>query len=205
MSERYGRLHEAWDKERQNKDLQTIPDDMLHEMRDYIATINKTPTDENTLAGQLTRSEKKYANQILRELTEMRLKKIVTLEVNNQPIDAQAMTPEEQKLHSNFRHLLTGFRQGSDMPEIAPISVTSKSEPKQQVKTTRAKPTPKPVIKPNDVTLILVRFLQPLPAIMGIDMKAYGPFQPEELATIPAQNAENLIKRGIAKPVEVEP
>jgi DNA replication initiation complex subunit (GINS family) len=205
MSERYGRLHEAWDKERQNKDLQTIPDDMLHEMRDYIATINKTPTDENTLAGQLTRTEKKYANQILRELTEMRLKKIVTLEVNNQPIDAQAMTPEEQKLHSNFRHLLTGFRQGSDMPEIAPISVTPKSEPKQKVKTTRAKPTPKPVIKPTDVTLILVRFLQPLPAIMGIDMKAYGPFQPEELATIPAQNAENLIKRGIAKPVEVEP
>ena len=205
MSERYGRLREAWDKERQNKDLQTIPDDMLHEMRDYIATINKTPTDENTLAGQLTRTEKKYANQILRELTEMRLKKIVTLEVHNQPIDAQAMTPEEQKLHSNFRHLLTGFRQGSDMPEIAPISVTSKSEPKQQVKPTRAKPTPKPVIKPTDVTLILVRFLQPLPAIMGIDMKAYGPFQPEELATIPAQNAENLIKRGIAKPVEVEP
>ena len=205
MSERYGRLHEAWDKERQNKDLQTIPDDMLHEMRNYIATINKTPTDENTLAGQLTRTEKKYANQILRELTEMRLKKIVTLEVNNQPIDAQAMTPEEQKLHSNFRHLLTGFRQGSDMPEIAPISVAPKSDPKQPVKPTMAKPTPKPVIKPTDVTLILVRFLQPLPAIMGIDMKAYGPFQPEELATIPAQNAENLIKRGIAKPVEVEP
>ena len=205
MSERYGRLHEAWDKERQNKDLQTIPDDMLHEMRDYIATINKTPTDENTLAGQLTRTEKKYANQILRELTEMRLKKIITLEVNNQPIDAQAMTPEEQKLHSNFRHLLTGFRQGSDMPEIAPSSVTPKPEPKQQVKTTRAKPPAKPVVKPEDVEVILVRFLQPLPAIMGIDMKAYGPFQPEELATIPAQNAENLIKRGIAKPVEVEP
>ncbi len=205
MSERYGRLHEAWNNERQNKDLQNIPDDMLHEMKDYVATINKTPTDENTLAGQLTRTEKKYANQILRELTELRLKKIITLEVNNQPIDAQAMTPEEQKLHSNFRHLLTGFRQGSDMPEIAPISVTPKSEPKQQVKPTRAKPTPKPVIKPTDVKLILVRFLQPLPAIMGIDMKAYGPFQPEELATIPTQNAENLIKRGIAKPVEVEP
>lgn len=205
MSERYGRLHEAWSKEMQNKDLQNIPDDMLHEMKDYIATINKTPTDENTLAGQLTRTEKKYANQILRELIELRLKKIITLEVNNQPIDAQSMTPEEQKLHSNFRHLLTGFRQGSDLPEVTSIPVTPKPEPKKQVKTTRAKPAPKPVIKPDEVTMILVRFLQPLPAIMGIDMKAYGPFQPEELATIPAQNAENLIKRGIVKPVEVEP
>jgi DNA replication initiation complex subunit (GINS family) len=36
-------------------------------------------------------------------------------------------------------------------------------------------------------------------------MKAYGPFQPEELGTIPAKNAENLIKRGIAKKVEVQP
>ena len=61
------------------------------------------------------------------------------------------------------------------------------------------------MIKPDDVELILVRFLQPLPAIMGIDMKAYGPFEPEELATIPVQNAQNLIKRGIVKPVEVEP
>jgi DNA replication initiation complex subunit (GINS family) len=205
VSERYDRLHEAWSKERQNKDLQNIPDDMLHEMKDYIATINKTPTDENTLAGQLTRTEKKYANQLLRELTELRLKKIVTLEINNQPIDAQAMTPEEQKLHSNFRQLLTGFRQGSDLPDVALTPVTPKPEPKKQVRTTRAKPTPKPIIKPDEVEVILVRFLQPLPAIMGIDMKAYGPFQPEELATIPAQNAENLIKRGIAKPVEVEP
>lgn len=205
MSERYGRLHEAWSKERKNKDLQNIPDDMLHEMKDYVATINKTPTDENTLAGQLTRTEKQHVNQILRELTETRLRKIITLEVNNQPIDAQAMTPEEQKLHSNFRQLLTGYRHGSDLPEPAPIPVPSKPDQIKPVRTARAKPPAKPLVKPSEVKMILVRFLQPLPAIMGIDMKAYGPFQPEELAIIPAQNAENLIKRGIAKPVEVEP
>jgi hypothetical protein len=37
---------------------------------------------------------------------------------------------------------------------------------------------------------------------MGVDMKAYGPFQPEELANIPRQNAENLINRGVAKAVQ---
>ena len=65
-------------------------------------------------------------------------------------------------------------------------------------------PTPPPKTEEKDTELVLVRFLQPLPAIMGIDMKAYGPFQPEELATIPRQNAENLIKRGIAKTVDAE-
>lgn len=205
MSDRYGRLHEAWSKERKNKELQDIPDGLLHEMKDYVATINKTPTDENTLAGQLTRTEKQYANQLLRELTEMRIRKIVTLEVNNQPINAQAMTPEEQKLHSNFRQLISSYRQGVKLPEAAPVPIAPKPEPVKPVRTQRAKPEPKPVVKPDEVEMILVRFIQPLPAIMGIDMKAYGPFEPEDLATIPAQNAENLIKRGIVKPVEVEP
>lgn len=205
MSERYRRLHNAWSKEQKSTELQNIPDDFLHEMKAYIATINKTPTDENTLAGQLTRTEKQYANQLLRELTENRLKKIVTLEAYGKPIDAQAMTPEEQRLHSNMRQLLSGFRQGSELPEPAPRPEQPRAETPQQKKTQRAKPIPKPVIKPDEVELILLRFLQPLPAIMGIDMKAYGPFQPEDLATIPVQNAQNLIKRGIAKPVEVEP
>lgn len=80
-----------------------------------------------------------------------------------------------------------------------------KPVPSKPAPVKRKKPVPQPVIKPDDVELIVVRFLQPLPAIMGIDMKAYGPFQPEELGTIPAQNAEALIKRGIAKKVEVEP
>ena len=205
MSERYSRLHEAWSKERKTSELQNIPDDLLLEMKDYVATINKTPTDENTLAGQLTKTEKQYANQLLRELTENRLRKIVTLEAYGKPIDAQAMTPEEQRLHSNMRQLLSGFRQGSELPE--PVSIPEQPHPEtpKPKRTQRAKPTPKPVIKPDDVELILVRFLQPLPAIMGIDMKAYGPFEPEELATIPVQNAQNLIKRGIVKPVEVEP
>ena len=204
MSARYERLHDAWKKERKTKELQNIPDDLLHEMRDYIATINKTPTDDNTIAGQLTRTEKQYANQLLKELTETRLRKIVTLEANNQPIDAQAMTPEEQRLHSNIRQLLSSFRQGSELPDITPVEVQPASTPKPK-RTQRTKPTPKPVIKPDHVELVLVRFLQPLPAIMGMDMKAYGPFEPEDLATIPVQNAENLIKRGIAKTVEVEP
>jgi DNA replication initiation complex subunit (GINS family) len=205
MSDRYGRLHDAWSKERKTKELQNIPDEFLHEMKDYIATINKTPTNQNTLAGQLTKTEKQYANQLLRELTENRLRKIVTLEVNGRPINAQAMTPEEQKLHSNMRQLLSGFRQGSELPEPASLPEQKRVETPKPKRTQRAQPAPKPVIKPDDVELILLRFLQPLPAIMGIDMKAYGPFEPEELATIPVQNAQNLIKRGIAKPVEVEP
>jgi DNA replication initiation complex subunit (GINS family) len=110
------------------------------------------------------------------------------------------MTPEEQKLHSNFRQLLSDYKLDSEIiilpdaqPQLQP-TLPKIQEPVQ--------PTSKYEEKITD--LVLVRFLKPLPAIMGVDMKAYGPFQPEELATIPRQNAENLIKRGIAKKVSVE-
>lgn len=203
MSESYSVLHRAWEKELNEDELQNIPDTLLHEMRQYIATLNRTPTDEETLSGQLTKKEKEYANRMLRELTENRLRKIVTREVLGEPIDAQAMTPEEQRLHSNLRQLLTGYRQGADLPEVDAPQVEKAASAPSPVK--RQKPAPQPVVKPDEVEMILVRFVQPLPAIMGIDMKAYGPFQPEDLGTIPAQNAENLINRGIAKKVEVEP
>ena len=51
---------------------------------------------------------------------------------------------------------------------------------------------------------MVLRFLKPLPAIMGIDLKAYGPFDAEDVASIPRENALNLIRRGIAKEVEIE-
>ena len=199
MRTRYTRLHQVWENETKHQELQNIPDDFLHEMKNYVNQLNKTTVNPDTLSGNLTQTERRYANQLLRELTETRLDKIIKSEVNGLPVNAQAMTPEEQKLHSSLRQLLTSYRQGSDIP------VPQKQSPPQpRVSPPMKEPTPPPKIEEKDTELVLVRFLQPLPAIMGIDMKAYGPFQPEELATIPRQNAENLIKRGIAKTVDAE-
>ena len=40
---------------------------------------------------------------------------------------------------------------------------------------------------------------------MGVDMMTYGPFKAEDVASLPAPNAENLIRKGIAKEVEISP
>ena len=56
----------------------------------------------------------------------------------------------------------------------------------------------KPAEKPKR---ILVRFLKAIPAIIGPDMKAYGPFNEEDVASLPAENAEVLLKRGVAMEV----
>jgi len=200
MSDRYKRLHRTWEKENEKPGLQNIPDEFLHEMRRYSEELNKTPTDPGALTGSITKKERQFVGQMLRELTETRLRKIVTKELRGEPIDAQAMTPEEQRLHANLRQLLLGYRQGADIPE---------PEAPPTVQAPRLAPAPRPSVTASHEALkgdlVVIRFLKPLPAIMGVDMKAYGPFDPEDVASIPRQNAVNLIRRGIAKLVEIEP
>ena len=48
-----------------------------------------------------------------------------------------------------------------------------------------------------------IRFLKNIPAIMGADMKSYGPFIAEDVASLPPQNAQILVKQGLAVLVEV--
>jgi DNA replication initiation complex subunit (GINS family) len=44
-----------------------------------------------------------------------------------------------------------------------------------------------------------------VPAIIGSDMKTYGPFEAEDIASLPAENAKILVKQGLAEKVEVSP
>jgi len=48
-----------------------------------------------------------------------------------------------------------------------------------------------------------LRFLRDIPAIIGADMKTYGPFNAEDVASLPAENAKILAKQGLAERVEV--
>jgi DNA replication factor GINS len=48
----------------------------------------------------------------------------------------------------------------------------------------------------------VLRFLKEVPAIVGADLKIYGPFVAEDVATLPAENARALVKHGAAMEVE---
>ncbi|MEM4246222.1 MAG: hypothetical protein QW390_02885, partial [Candidatus Bathyarchaeia archaeon] len=50
----------------------------------------------------------------------------------------------------------------------------------------------------------VIRMLQPLKRIVCVDMKAYGPFEAEDVACLPKLNANILVERGIATKVDVE-
>ena len=51
---------------------------------------------------------------------------------------------------------------------------------------------------------IAVRFVKEFDEIVGVDLEKYGPFKPEDIATIPNENAQALISNGIALKVRIE-
>jgi len=65
----------------------------------------------------------------------------------------------------------------------------------------------RPLKEPEKVTddgakKILVRVLRDVPSFVGADLKTYGPYKTEDVVLLPAQNAEALIKRGIATEIQ---
>ncbi|MCW3975855.1 MAG: hypothetical protein NWE86_06405, partial [Candidatus Bathyarchaeota archaeon] len=58
----------------------------------------------------------------------------------------------------------------------------------------------------NEITepKILLRFNKDVPAIMGTDMKPYGPFFKEDLAILPLENANALINKNAARKINLK-
>ena len=51
---------------------------------------------------------------------------------------------------------------------------------------------------------IVLRFLQNVDEIVGADFEKYGPFKPEDIATLPYENAQALITKKIATKIHWE-
>ncbi len=49
-----------------------------------------------------------------------------------------------------------------------------------------------------------VSLINTISSIVGVDLEKYGPFKPEDIATIPNENAQALISNGIALKVRIE-
>ncbi len=206
MTNEYRHLYETWMRENQRDDLQPLSEGFYpamiaytHQLKEQAKTVDKT-----TVKGKFIEREKDHADKMLADLNKIRLNKIVTAELNGAPIEPLNLTSDEKLLQIELRRLLASFTQSMKQT----LQGKEKLESPQAAAPPQVTPRPTPpvhVFETGEHTLKVVRFTQSLPAIMGIDMKTYGPFKAEDVASLPTQNADNLIRKGIAKLVETEP
>jgi DNA replication factor GINS len=206
MTDEYRTLYDSWRREKQRPDIQPLPEGFYTAMTSYSTQLkeqNRT-SDKNTVKGKLIEKEHDHVVNMLQDLNRLRLNKLVTAELHSIPVETLNLIAEEKHLQVELRRLLAAHTQGI---KLSLQGREPKAEAPQMATPPQITPRPQPPVHHIEATepLKIVRFTQPLPAIMGVDMKTYGPFKAEDVASLPAQNADNLIRKGIAKLVETEP
>jgi DNA replication initiation complex subunit (GINS family) len=212
----YEQLFAAWKREIDDPTLGGLEPDFYVKVTEYLAHIKeeKGAIDKKSIKVSLLEHEALNVERMLKELLNLRYRKIIKTVTKMHRAPIELLTAEEGKMCQNFvgfensyaefaKNLMEGVQSTITVTVIPPPTFT----PAAQVTLTGSAPAataqaPKTETKPAHKRLTL-RFVKSIPAIMGADMKSYGPFNAEDVAALPALNAQILIKQGLAVLVEV--
>jgi DNA replication factor GINS len=184
----YEELYNAWKREKLEKDLQGLSKNFYEELSQYVRRLKESQRalDEKTVKAKLLSDELERVKKLSSQLVEMRFRKIIDMTLKNAAIPLSFFTREEERIFENLSKIVklhneikSRILEGKDVETLL-------SPRKEEAKK------------------ILVRFTCDVPAIIGIDMKQYGPFKSEDVAALPRQNAEALLRQGAAVKMEVE-
>ncbi len=177
----YTTLYQLWETEKEQSGLQPLNRDFFQDLSEYVKSLREElqSLEEKTWKANLLSEEQKRIKSLLTDLSIMRFQKMMDAVRAERELSSEQLTTEEEysyhALQLTWKHIQTVI---DDILRGRPPQIASDFSMK----------------KPKR---LLVRFLQAIPAIVGPDMKTYGPFQKEDVAYLPAENAEVLIKRDI--------
>jgi DNA replication factor GINS len=177
----YNDLYKAWKAEKTSDKPQPLPSDFYQRAAGYLRGLQEdsAASDTRSIQGRLLAGESQKAQRLLDELKQTRLDKIVNALRDGHPINTDELIEEEKNLVKQLTESLLSFKGPT-------------------------KETPGQELTEETTQLLVVRFLNNVPEIVGVDMKLYGPYKKEDVGSLPIQNANALIKQGLAKEVDVK-
>ncbi|MFB3889260.1 MAG: hypothetical protein ACE14S_07190 [Candidatus Bathyarchaeia archaeon] len=181
----YDELYAAWRVEIESAELGCLPIDFYARTADYLRRIREENRmlDKKSVKATLLESEMTNAKRMAEELVYTRYKKLTKRIVNGQKVPPDMLTSEEAKLCDSIAP-------SADAYDRFIKSLLQGQAPKIEVE----------AVMHKRVTL---RFIKQVPSIIGADMKTYGPFMVEDVASVPVENAKILVKQHLAEVVEV--
>ena len=189
----YNELYAAWRKEIEEVSLGGLPPNFYNRIADYLKRLNEENKilDKKSIKVTLLEHESQNVNRMLKELLRVRYKKLVKTITQSQKLPSDLLTVEESEMCKSFVAFSDAYQkfarnliQGQTF-KVAGTNPDAKAEP--QISRKR----------------VALRFIKNIPTIIGADMKTYGPYVVEDVASLPAENAKMLVKQGLAVSVEV--
>jgi len=179
----YNELYEVWRQELEDVEPVKLPDDFYLRVADYLKKIREESRmlDKRTVKANLLKKEWQNVKRMLHEFLQKRYKKLIRKVAYGEKIPMDALTTEEKKIFSDvspFAEAFRTFAKSLIQGHFLEIKVEKGSK------------------------IVVLRFLKDIPAIIGSDLKTYGPFKAEDVASLPAENAKILVKQKLAEKVE---
>ena len=180
----YSQLYEIWKQELEELELVKLPPDFYAQIAEYVKKLKEESRmlDRRTVRANLLRKEMQNMKRLVRELVRARYRKIVNKTVKDEDVSRELLTVEEEQIYG----------------KISPLTETVSSFAAEILHGQ----VPRTIIdlKRKRITM---RLLKDVPAVVGADMKTYGPFKTEDVASLPAENAKILVKQGLAEKIIV--
>jgi DNA replication initiation complex subunit (GINS family) len=180
----YDELYAAWRFEIENTALGSLPPDFYARAADYLRRIKEENRmlDKKTVKASLVEHELERVKCMLQELVWARYKKLGALITENQKVPSGLLAVEEAAMCAVFLSFTEAYQKFAEKLLRGQVL-------KVGIKKARKR--------------VALRFIKNIPAVIGADMKTYGPFMVEDVASVPVENAKILVKQGLAEVVEV--
>ena len=178
-------MWEILNAELKSERLERIPKTLYRDLASYIKSIkNDVNQGGESVTSRLKDVERKLLYAFVTRLLEIRIEKAAKL---------PSGVVDEGRLTSEEKYILEALTQ-SDI---------RMNRVKEAIRSGRASLLSR-ISEVLASRFVVVRFLQPLPSIMGVDLKRYGPFQPGDVVAMPLENVKPLLKQGSVEEVWVE-
>ncbi len=176
MTTIYDETFEAWKTESQSSELQNLRPDYYRDVAAHIRRLKEAQRnlDQKSLKAALLEDELGRLQQLVQQLLEKRIEKIARGAGHGPQPSVAPMEKWVFEEYTEIAHHIDRVREDLTRGQEPPLSPDKKKGS------------------------ILVRFLKDVPSIMGVDLKAHGPFLKEDIASLPWENAESLIRQGTA-------
>ena len=178
------KLNRLLEDENGSKELLKINPSTYKDITAHIKSIRSESSEkERSIISELSSAERKLLHKIASRLLELRLAKFR----QDAESDASNLTPEE-------RYIAEPLVQSKKRSERIALAIFNG----QVAELDRVSESVKQ-------RYVIVRFFQPYAAVSGTDLATYGPFETEDIAILPVENAKNLAKAGVIAKDWIEP
>ncbi|MBT3407290.1 hypothetical protein HN415_01265 [Candidatus Woesearchaeota archaeon] len=215
----YETLYELFRREKKREELQELNKTFFKDLVEYINTkkqmMSSTGESDNFTPAQKQKSMMQFENikKILKELYEKRERKIISIALNKSRtgsdiINIKILLDEEKLLYDDLLNLFNNYREGIQNNLIAglmPKMVIKNIKNDQLKESSESKTVDDSSNLPSEneslKTTKMVRFIQGVPKFVGKELETYGPFDKDDIATLPIEIASILIKKGRAEAI----